>query len=225
MWFSMRSKYFTRYLKLLLTIATFTGILLVMIWARAYYGAMQNCQEGIRFFERNEYIRAVTYFDRSLHWYTPCNPYIQKSAEMLWKLGTDARDKGNIRLALIATRTIRRGFISARSFYTPGTDWIHRCDLRIQGLLKPRTEKNDEFQIVGSTDNSSLEHPPIRDPDIFWSIALLIGLLGWIGSIMALIISRFRIVANNGIFNFFTFKWGILWVVFFVIWIVGMIKA
>jgi len=202
-----------------------TVILLIMVWVRVFYGSMQACQEGKAYLKANQYIKAITFFDRSIHWYTPLNPYVDKSAERLWEISKDAQKRGDIRLALIAARTIRRGFIAARSFYTPGRDWIEKCDLRIYELLKIEHDRKGDLAVVDLSDISVLDNPQVKGPDVPWSIILLAGLLGWIGSAIVFIISGFRAFQETRLLSFSNFKWIVLWAVFFAIWVVGMMKA
>ena len=150
-----------------------------------------RCQ-GEAHFTANQYIKAITFFDRSIHWYTPFNPYVRKSAERLWEISKDAQKRGDIRLALIATRTIRRGFIAERSFYTPGRDWIEKCDLRIYELLKLDQDRKGDLKGEKIDIDTVLKDPQVRGPDILWTIVLLAGLLGWIGSAIGFIMSQFR---------------------------------
>ena len=214
-----------KWLKTISFVAAVTAIFLIIVWARAFYGSMQACQEGEIHFKANQYIKAITFFDRSIHWYTPLNPYVGKSAERLWEICKDAQKREDIRLALIAARTIRRGFIAARSFYTPGKDWIEKCDLRIHELLIIEQGRNGGLKREELEEISVLEDPQVKGPDIVWSIILLGGLLGWIGSVIGFIISGFRTSQKARLLSFSNLKWIILWAAFFTIWIVGMMRA
>ena len=215
----------TRNLRILFISVALIVVFLFMVWARVFYGSMQACREGEIHLQKAQYIKAITFFDRSMHWYTPFNPYVHKSAEYLWKISMDAEAKGDIRLALIAARTIRRGFVSARSFYLPGRDWIEKCDLRIYALLKIEQEKNDNLTEEKILKGSVFDDPQVRGPDILWSIILLGGLLGWIGSAIRFIISGFQTSQEARLFSLSNFKWIVLWVVFFTIWVIGMMRA
>ena len=214
-----------KYLKIASLITAVTVILLIMVWARAFYGSIQACHEGETYLKANQYIKAVTFFDRSIHWYTPFNPYVEKSAKTLWKMSEEAEARGDIRMALIAARTIRRGFIAARSFYTPGRDWIEKCDLRIYALLKNEQNRKGGLSVGDLSDLSVLENPQVKGPDVLWSIILLTGLLGWIGSVIGFIMSGFRASYKTSLLSLSNFKWILLWAVFFAIWVVGMMKA
>ena len=200
-------------------------ILLFMVWVRVFYGSIQSFQEGEIHFKANQYIKAISFFDRSIHWYTPFNPYVYKSARHLWEISMDAQARGDIRLALIAVKTIKRGFVAARSFYTPGRDWIEKCDIRISELLKFERGRKGHLKREGKMEVAVLDNSQVKGPDILWSIILLIGFLGWIGSAIGFIISRFRTSNASGLLSFSNFKWVLFWAVFFAIWIVGMMKA
>lgn len=196
-----------------------------MVWARVFYGSMQDCQEGETYLKANQYIKAITFFDRSIHWYTPFNPYIHKSAERLWEISKDAQKRGDIRLALIAARTIRRGFVAARSFYTPGRDWIERCDLRIHELVLIEQVRKGDLKKGELAEISILDNPQVKGPSILWSIILLTSLLGWIGSVIGFITSGFRTSQETRLLSVSNLKWIILWAAFFAIWVIGMMKA
>ena len=202
-----------------------TVILVIMVWARAFYGSMQACQEGETYLKANQYIKAITFFDRSIHWFTPLNPYVCKSAERLWKISKYAQKRGDIRLALIAVRTIRRGFIAARSFYMPGRDWIEKCNMRIYQLLKIEQDRNGDLSMGDLSDISVLDNPQVKGPDILWSIILLASLLGWIGSVIGFIMSGFRASHKTSLVSLSNLKWMILWAAFFSIWVIGMMNA
>ena len=214
-----------QYLRVMsLTIAVI-GFFLLLVWARAFYGSVKSYQEGQALFEKGQFIEAITFFDRSIHWYTPLNPYVEKSAETLWQISKRAQAKGDIRLAIIAVRTLRRGFIAARSFYTPGKDWIKRCDLRVYDLLKIEQGRAGNLNGEKIEEDSVLDNPQVKGPDTLWSIILLTGLLGWIGSVIGFIMSGFGASRKTKLLGLSNLKWMILWTAFFAIWVIGMMKA
>ncbi len=57
----------------------------------------------------------------------------------------------------------------------------------------------------------------------FWSVVVEIGFFGWIGSTIALIFNGFddsdALIKKKALF------WGILIVVFYAIWIIGLVNA
>jgi len=213
-----------RQLKIILVATMLIVIFLIMVWARVFYGSMQAYQKGESYLKEGQYIKAITFFDRSMHWYAPLNPYVQRSAQRLWEISKNARENGDNLLSLIAVRTIRQGFLSARSFYTPGKGWIEKCNFRIQELVMIEEGRNGRKK-EGRLDNSVLKEGEEKTPDVIWSIVLLIGLFGWVGSVIAFIISGLKVPQKRSLWGFSTFKWILLGTFFFGVWIVGMVNA
>ena len=58
-----------------------------------------------------------------------------------------------------------------------------------------------------------------------WSIILLTGLLGWIESAIAFIMSGFRTSQETRLSGFSNLKWIVPGAAFFAIWVIGMMKA
>jgi hypothetical protein len=182
---------------------------------------MHAYQQGAAYLEKHQYIKAITFFDRSIHWYTPFNPYISKSAQHLWEIGVKAEQQGDVQLALIAVRTIRRGFLGTRSFYVPGEHWISKCDRKIVSLMA----KGSGGQDMKGNTALSFSTQRSQEPDVFWTLILEVGLLGWIGSAIGFLMYGLakgqtpKLRSRSAIF------WGVMIIIFYTLWIVGMVKA
>jgi hypothetical protein len=146
---------------------------------------------------------------------------VYRSAERLWQIGLHAENEADVRLALIAFRTIRRGFHAAESFYTPGKEWIHRCDIKIAAL----TGKNIGVQRSTGGERVTPGERKFPAPDIFWTIMLEVGFLGWIGSVTAFLIHALTEGKTPRLRLKPAFFWGTMVIVFFSMWIVGMAGA
>jgi hypothetical protein len=72
-------------LRVIVKAASAAVLLLLILWVRVFYGSMQDYKTGETLLRENQTIRAITYFDRSLHWYAPLNPYVERSAKRLWR--------------------------------------------------------------------------------------------------------------------------------------------
>ncbi|RLB96254.1 MAG: hypothetical protein DRH43_02510 [Deltaproteobacteria bacterium] len=196
-------------------------IAFAMIWGRGYYGSRQAYLEGEKYFTNGNYIQAITFFDRSIHWYTPYSPYVYRSAERLWEICTRAEKQGDIRVALIAARTIKQGFYAARSFYGPGKDWITRSDRKIASLMAKERRKRDGGKdsrlFPGGHENA--------EPNVFWTLVLEIGLLGWIGSVIGFLLHAVPGAGTAGLGLKPAIFWGVMFAVFYTLWIVGMVMA
>ena len=190
-------------------------LLFLMVWVRAYIGSMHSWEQGEALFQENKYIRAVTFFDRSIHWYTPFNPYVERSAQRLWEIGARAEKDGDVMLALIAFRTIRRGFYGTGGLNTPGKGWIDKSNTKIRELSKQEKNKGER------TVEKRLQPPP----DIFWSLMVEVGLLGWMVTMVILAVRLFKRERGKKSPVYSRIAWGVLSCCFFVLWVISMLKA
>jgi hypothetical protein len=128
--------------------------------------------------------------------------------------------------AIIAYSSIRSSFYASRSLYTPGKDWIRKCDDKIadlnvkiminEGFLKP-----DE----GQAEKARFLHVMRVDkmPSPFWSVLVEIGFFGWIGSVIFTIWKGFNFFGEiNTKKAFYGF---IMFLLFFSLWVVSLLKA
>ena len=200
------------------------SIVFITIWIRAFIGSMNNFSKGKEFFRDKQYLMAITFFDRSMHWYTPFNPYIERSAKYLWQIGKKAEYEGDEKLSLIAIESIRNSFYSARSFYSPGIYWINRCEKKIYQI------NNQKKPISGVNDsgNENIINPPrmeYNDPSIFWTIIMEIGLFGWIGSMISFTIFGLGSNKEHRSVTRSYCLWALMIGAFYSVWIMGMINA
>ncbi|HJX35111.1 MAG TPA: hypothetical protein VJ373_08045 [Desulfatiglandales bacterium] len=198
----------------------------IAIWTRAFIASMKNYAQGEVFFLDKQYVKAITFFDRSMHWYAPFNPYIDRSAEYLWKISGQAEQGNDERLCLFAIETIRNSLYSSRSFYSPGVDWIKRCDNKIQDIIENQNTKifkvKDEFK---SQDKINKQVIVYNDPNIFWTIVLEIGLFGWIGAILGFISIYQRPCLKTDRYIHTYWFWISLACINYSLWILGIINA
>jgi len=206
-------------------IACLVVIAIAMLWSRAFYGSLKAHNQGERHFKKQEYVSAVTFFDRSIRWYAPFNPYVRKSVERLWEIGTQAEKEGNTRLALIAMRTIRRGFYTARSFYTPGKDWIDKCDGKIDQLMELDPTSESPAAELRPSDGYPRRNQTVTAPGTVWSIILELGFLGWVGSMIGFIVFACKGNRRAKISTLPALLWGSLASICFAVWLIGLWRA
>jgi len=214
-----------RYLHFAVKILGIALLLLILVWVRAFYGAREAYHQGEKYLQSQQFIRAITYFDRSIQWYTPLNTYVYQSAAKLWEIGNHAEKIGDTKLALIAFRAVRRGFYSVNHFIQPGKNWIERCNLKISALLKKESEERTFKKGTARTKKPAFNNPKTAPPNVFWSVLLEIGLLGWIGSTFGLIFAAFGRKRHFRPFSPSTAGWIALCIIFLGMWIMGMMLA
>jgi hypothetical protein len=214
-----------RYVSRIIAVLALIVIGLTMVWARSFYGSMRAYEKGETYLKENQVIRAITFFDRSMRWYTPFNPYVEKSAERIWEIGERGERDGDTKLALIAFRTIRGAFIAASHFKTPGEAWIEKCESRIKTLAGNEVVKEASARDAERSRKVIPKNQKSPPPDTFWSVIVGISFLGWVGSVIAFIVLGLRPTVESKSFISRITPWVPLAVLFFVLWIVGMLKA
>jgi tetratricopeptide (TPR) repeat protein len=171
--------------------------------------------------------KAITHYQRSIKWYLPGAPHVDRSAEGLWKIGEAAQEKGDRETALTAFQELRSSFYAARSFYTPGKEWIEKCNQKIAVLMAQWEATSSKRKEMASLEELRQKHLDIltqKDrPDYFWSVVLEIGFFGWVGAVIGFIIQVFQ--GEKGFVVRRALGWGGLFLVSYAIWIMGMLKA
>jgi hypothetical protein len=200
-------------------------VFLFLTWVRAFYGSMKAYRTGEDMLEQKQLIRAITYFDRSIHWYTPFNPYVEKSARRLWEIGEQAEKDGDIKMALIAFRAIKRGFYSASHFTTPGKDWIEKSETMITALVLKEDKDRAGSKAMEKSEEIKVRNEKGSSPDVFWTVVLEVGFLGWVGSLLGFIFVKWGPRKGSEKLPYKTLAPIASAVLFFVIWIIGMMKA
>jgi len=202
-----------RVLRVIVKVASVAVLLLLILWLRVFYGSMQDYKTGETLLKENQTIRAITYFDRSLHWYAPLNPYVERSAKQLWEIGERAESEKDTRMALIAYESIRNGFYGASHVFRPGKDWIQRAENKMESLSNPQ-------RMEGAVPSKKDPHPHVG-----WSVAVVLGFLGWIGSALGFIVSVLRKDRKTEKAFHKSLLWVCLILTFVALWVAGMVMA
>jgi hypothetical protein len=203
-----------RRLTIVALVVGLAAAVLLMSWARAFYGSAEAYRKGKESLQQGQVMQAITFFDRAIHWYAPFNPYVEKSAQRLWELGEDSEKRGEHTLALAALTSLKSGYVAAAGLFTPGRDWIKRCEDRIKILSKVATQAGSDREVAPVQKGL----PP---PSVFWTLVLEVGLLGWIGWIIWMIAS-FR---RKDPLLVSLLRWGVPLFLFYAMWIIGMMRA
>lgn len=199
---------------------------MTLVYLKVTISARSDYQRAQAALQSNNLEEAITYFNRAIHWYSPGSKTITNSIHGLWQIGTQAEGNGDAEMALKAFRAIRSSLYSARSFYTPHSDWIEKCDDRISTLVaQEQTSRspNKHKDFLAKKDEALTILKMKTEPDLFWSIVCEVGFIGWIGCAIAFILRVFTgersFVPRRAIF------WGILIVLFYSLWLAGMLRA
>jgi hypothetical protein len=201
-------------------------ICLLIIGTRMVYLQRSHFMAADKYYQEANWKLAISEYDKTMHFYTPWSPYLKKSAQKLWQIGEMFENEKKFDWAHTAYSTIRSSFYSARSLYTPGRDWISRCDAKIadlnvqmlirDGVIHPKAaeaERKRQLHVL-TVD---------RVPDPFWSVIVEAGLFGWIGSVLFLIMKGLS--AEGKIQKKFALYGILSFLCTFTMWITALLKA
>lgn len=122
--------------------AGLTVIVIVMLWANTYWRQYKQFHIGEVCYRQGEYMEAMVAYESAIHMYTPWSSMIPKSAQRMWDLAEDFRQKEEYHKALVTLRSLRSSFYAVRSFYQPYPQWIERCDEAIAELVPLKERQN-----------------------------------------------------------------------------------
>jgi len=204
-------------------------ILLVMcltLGTKVYLSSWQEYRKAQDALARRDYHQAIVHLKRTILWYLPGNRYVEGATAKLWQLGLLAERQGNRELALEAYRSLRSGLYAVRSLYIPYREWIKRCDSKIASLMaaKGPTVEADKGKTFTQLRNQYLNL--LRNdqaPDVVWSLVMEVGLLGWLSSTIFFILRSFG--PEGELYGRRALFWGGLLLIFYILWVVGMVKA
>jgi hypothetical protein len=107
----------------------------VLIWGATLYRQHDQFGKGEKGMAAGDFGAAVSGYESALHMYTPFSPLVGRAQQKLWELGEMAAQRGDLPRALIAFRALRSSCYAAAGIYTPGEEWIRKCDARIAQIL------------------------------------------------------------------------------------------
>ncbi len=201
-------------------------LFLLLVGGRVFYLQRSHFMDAEKYYSEANWKLAIREYDTAMHFYTPWSPYIQKSAERLWQIGEMFEKQDRLDWANIAYSSIRSSFYASRSLYTPGKDWINKCDdkiadLNVRILIKEGSIKPEE------ADAEKKKHLYVlkvdRAPDPLWSVLVEVGFFGWVASIIFMIFKGFD--DNGKIRKRFALYGALSFISAFALWIISLLKA
>jgi tetratricopeptide (TPR) repeat protein len=117
-------------------VAVAAVISVILLWGNTLYRQHVQFEKGENAEKARNFPAAIAGYESAIHMYTPGSSLVEKSAQRLWNIGQLLEQQGDFPRALIAYRSLRSSFYSVAWIYTPGTEWIERCDARIAPLVQ-----------------------------------------------------------------------------------------
>jgi hypothetical protein len=178
------------------------GLLLVslVIWGKVFYLQHNHYRAAEHYYADSQWKLAIREYGLAMHMYTPWSPYIEKSAQRLWQIGEMHENEGRPDWALIAYSALRSSFHASRSFFTPGKEWIEKCNAQIARLSSGSARSGEQETTKTREYEKDLLLSALRAdgaPKRGWSLLASFSLFGWIGAIVFLIFKGYQ---SNGSF-------------------------
>ncbi|SNZ15015.1 hypothetical protein [Hydrogenobacter hydrogenophilus] len=157
-------------------------------------------------------LMAISMYERTLLNYVPFSPYNQEAVEKIEKLCPKLKEKEH---RLFCYETLRSAIYQIRGIYTPYSEKLQKLDkdivlLKTELYIQNNLPPEDKYQQIYKDLKAMQDYDPY--PSVFWSILVVLSLLGWIGSVVFMIYRSFRV----GLLSF---------VVFFSLWVLSLYKA
>lgn len=168
-------------------------------------------------------IERVKAYERVILNHFPLSPYSKKAVDGLLKECNAFKENDE---KLYCYETLRSSLIQIRSFYQPYIEAIEKikpkiADLRAKEKIAWKYNKitMNDYEKIYSEQMAILNHD--NSPSLFWSLVTVLSLLGWMGSIVFIILRGFIKPMNKK-----SLTVGILaYLIFFSLWVFGLWNA
>jgi len=201
-------------------------LFMLLVGVKAFYLQRSHFLAAEKYYAEANWKLAIREYDTAMHFYTPWSPYIEKSALKLWEIGEMFEKENKLDWANIAYSSIRSSFYASRSLYTPGKDWINKCDEKIADL-NVKMLVQDGSILPKDADAEKAKHLYVmkvdRAPKPLRALLVVASFLGWIGSVLFIIFKGFH---DDGRINRRLLLSGSASLICtFVIWIIAMLNT
>ena len=198
---------------ILLLIVVAAGFLV----ARTFFESKRYYHKAVDSLDAGDTHMSAVYFGRAAGWYLPGNPYVSRSLDGLFKIADLAKDSGDLDLALSAGYTLRGAIYGSRWLATPHKKRLSACNRLIADITVMRKPEADREKVLKELET------PLR-PKIGWSVVVVLGFFSWVGCAVGFIFRSYnsegKIVKPKA-----SIGWGAGILLFFMIWILSMLKA
>lgn len=123
----------------------------------------------------------IAHLGRAARLYAPGNPYSRRAVEKLAAIGRSEHNDGA--RALAAWRELRSAILATRSFYTPHRPLLDEANAHIADAMAAADAGKADARAWHAARLAQDESPSLG-----WTLLALVGLAGWIGSALGLLL-------------------------------------
>jgi hypothetical protein len=165
-------------------------ITLGLVTLRVLWSSHGEWREAERCLAENDPPAAVDHFGRAARLYAPGSPWVERSLGRLEAMALAAEAHKDDSLALMAWRELRSSVLATRSFYTPHPAMLERANQHIARLMAmsepPSVAPGAKLAARERWHAARLAQDDA--PSVLWSVLALLGLVGWIGAAIGLLL-------------------------------------
>ncbi len=164
-------------------IAIIVGILFITTVVKIYASAHGELKLAQKLVQEKRLTDAIPHFERAIHWYLPGLDVTDKAAQGLWDTAQTFETTGELQKALDSYRLLRGAFYSTRSVFTPGKEWIARCNEKIAALMAqgpPTSESEKGLSFEQRKENYLKLLEAEKSPRPGWAVLTEVGFFGWV---------------------------------------------
>lgn len=170
--------------------------------------------------------KAMEHYERVIHWHVPLLSLSDDAAEKMWAYAEGQEALGNSEKAINTYRVLRGAFYAARSVYTPGRDWIARCNEKIAAIMASRpayseADRSKSYDVRKAENMELLSRE--KSPHAEWALVTEVGFWGWMACAFLFIFKGFT---PQGAFQARpALRWAGGWLVCYGLWIWGLFRV
>lgn len=199
---------------------------LALILLRVTLGGRAEYLAGLDARAAQDEAEAVRRFEAAAHWYLPGAPWVEASLGALASIAEARAERGDRDGALRAWMALRSAVLGTRGLYVPNRPWLEEADAAIATLWLTDPEAAWPPREGGEAARRAeaervLSAYPMPDPG--WSLAAVLGFLGWIGAAVGFVMGGFD--AEGALRRRPALAWGGAVIACFALWLIGMARA
>jgi len=199
---------------------------LALFYGKVFYYSGEEYRKGEDAFRQGDFNKALLHYDRAIHWYTPWSSSVERSIRRLWEMGEKLEEKGDQKTALEVYWALRSSLYGVRSFYTPKHEWIEKANERIASIWAGQEPVPAEEKKITPAERKERYLAALKKdwaPKVGWAAATEIGFFGWVISALVFIFTFVR--KGGGLAMGKALFWGGCILIFYVLWVIGMVRA
>lgn len=202
------------------------GLILLAILVRVTIESKLSFDAGTVALRENDREGAVFHFRSAARWYFPGNPWVGSSLDQLVAIAVVATAEQDWKLAVHAYDSARAAILGTRSFYTPNQRRLREINASLPDVLWNARITHEHGPKPSPGDEESLKRffaerlQTDHAPNMFWSVVLCIGFLGWmVGTFFAV---RLGFSNDGRVDKSALFRFGGLALTGFALWLGGL---